>query len=87
MESIEADQCFLSAVVQSYLSWSIEWLLMNVTTAHDSTSSGPVQPQAGIAKSSAAPQRLLSVDGGRQLRGLDFNTVIELSAHSTDGGQ
>ena len=47
MPSIEADQCFLSAVVQSYLSWTIEWPAMNVAAAQDSTSNDSVQPQAG----------------------------------------
>ena len=47
MASIEADQCFLSAVVRSYLSWSIEWLLMNVAAVQDSTSSDSVQPEPG----------------------------------------
>ena len=48
MASIEADQCFLSAVVRSYLSWSIEWLLMNVAAVQDSTSSDSVQPVPAV---------------------------------------
>ena len=46
MPSIEADQCFLSVVVRSYLSWTIKWSVMNVAAAQDSTSSDPVQPEA-----------------------------------------
>lgn len=46
MASIEADQCFLSAVVRSSLSWTIEWPVMNVAAAQNSTSSDSVQPEA-----------------------------------------
>lgn len=44
MPSIDADQCSLSAVVRSYLSWTIEWTVMNVAAVQDSTSSDSVQP-------------------------------------------
>ncbi len=44
MPSIDADQCSLSAVVRSYLSWTIEWSVMNVAAVQDSTSSDSVQP-------------------------------------------
>ena len=48
MASIEADQCFLSAVMRSYLSWTIEWPVMNVAVAQDSSSSGSVQPSSDL---------------------------------------
>lgn len=48
MPSIDSDQRSLSAVVRSYLSWTIEWPVMNVAAVQDSISSDSVQPQAGI---------------------------------------
>lgn len=50
MASIEADQCFLSAVVRSSLSWTIEWPVMNVAAAQNSTSSDSVQPGTDFAE-------------------------------------
>lgn len=61
MPSIDADQCSLSAVVRSYLSWTIEWSVMNVAAVQDSTSSDSVQPEADHPQAMPAPQRLLSV--------------------------
>lgn len=57
MASIEVDQCFLSAVVRSYLSYDIEWPVMNVAVAQDSSSSDSVQPDAEVLRTSAQ-QRL-----------------------------
>ena len=48
MPSIDADQCSLSAVVRPYLSWTIEWSVMNVAAVQDSTSSDSVQPEVAI---------------------------------------
>ena len=48
MTSIVADQCFLSAVVRSSVSWTIEWPVMNVAAAQNSTSSDSLQPSTDL---------------------------------------
>ena len=72
MPSIEADQCFLSVVVRSYLSWTIEWPVMNVAAAQDSASSDSVQPQAVEQTWPSNMWLLFSISATTTLRGSRF---------------
>lgn len=75
MASIDANLCSLSAEVRSYLSWTIEWPVMNVIAAQDSSASDPVQSLGAIWSRSV--KFLLASDGQGAGRGTDGRIVVK----------
>lgn len=58
MASIDADGCFLSAVLRSYLFLATAWPVMIAAAAQDSTSNNSVQPGSNVHICWATVQRL-----------------------------